>query len=278
MTLGKVTNVAQVPKRSIFRYPGGKTWLIPIIRRWLTYYHDLELLVEPFAGGGIVGLTAAAENLVRQVLLVEMDEGVAAVWLSALNGYAEWLCQKIESFKFTEDNVRQTISGSTTTLHDLAFKIIIHNRASRSGIMAEGAGLIKTGENGNGIASRWYPGTLQSRIREIRKLNNVVRFVHGDGLVVIAEHLLETTTALFIDPPYTVAGERLYRYNDIDHERLFSLASQHEGPCLLTYDDSEDVRAWVRRFGFRFRRVAMQNAHLSKKKELLISRDFGWLN
>ena len=29
-------NVASVPQRSPFRYPGGKTWLIPHIRRWLT--------------------------------------------------------------------------------------------------------------------------------------------------------------------------------------------------------------------------------------------------
>jgi len=278
MTLSKVTNVGQVPKRSIFRYPGGKTWLIPIIRKWLGSYNDLTLLVEPFAGGGIVGLTAAAEKLVQRVLLVERDEGVAAVWLAGPNASAAWLCQKIKTFNFTDANVRRTLSEGTPALSDLAFKTIIHNRASRSGIMAEGAGLIKTGENGNGIASRWYPVTLQNRIRGIKKLSNIVDFVHGDGLTVLEEHLNEATTAVFIDPPYTVASQRLYKYNDVDHERLFSLASQHEGPCLLTYDDSKEVRAWVRRYGFRFRRVAMQNAHLSEKKELLISRDFGWLN
>ena len=29
-------NVASAPQRSPFRYPGGKTWLIPYIRQWLT--------------------------------------------------------------------------------------------------------------------------------------------------------------------------------------------------------------------------------------------------
>jgi hypothetical protein len=35
-------NVASVPQRSPFRYPGGKTWLIPYIRSWLasTYEHE----------------------------------------------------------------------------------------------------------------------------------------------------------------------------------------------------------------------------------------------
>src|SRR6266446_9065771 len=56
-TANKPINVASVPQRSPFRYPGGKTWLVPYIRDWL---HDQSapvcVLVEPFAGGGIVGL------------------------------------------------------------------------------------------------------------------------------------------------------------------------------------------------------------------------------
>jgi len=34
-TTPKVVNVASVPQRSPFRYPGGKTWLIPVVRKWL---------------------------------------------------------------------------------------------------------------------------------------------------------------------------------------------------------------------------------------------------
>jgi len=30
-----IINVASVPQRSPFRYPGGKTWLIPTVRQWL---------------------------------------------------------------------------------------------------------------------------------------------------------------------------------------------------------------------------------------------------
>ena len=67
----RVVNVASVPQRSPFRYPGGKTWLIPQIRRWLdSLTRKPSLLVEPFAGGGIVGLTAAFERLADRVLLV----------------------------------------------------------------------------------------------------------------------------------------------------------------------------------------------------------------
>ena len=47
-----IVNVASVPQRSPFRYPGGKTWLIPRIRQWLRCRPCTPaLLIEPFAGG-----------------------------------------------------------------------------------------------------------------------------------------------------------------------------------------------------------------------------------
>jgi len=56
-------NVASVPQRSPFRYPGGKTWLIPTVRKWLRYDASAKGLIESFTGGGIVSLTAAFENM-----------------------------------------------------------------------------------------------------------------------------------------------------------------------------------------------------------------------
>ena len=37
-----------------------------------------RLLVEPFAGGGIVSLTAVMENLADESIMVELDKDVAA--------------------------------------------------------------------------------------------------------------------------------------------------------------------------------------------------------
>lgn len=69
-----VANVATVPQRSPLRYPGGKTWLVPHIREWLRKTAP-EILIEPFAGGAIVSLTA---------VMIELDRDVAAFWRSAL--------------------------------------------------------------------------------------------------------------------------------------------------------------------------------------------------
>ena len=79
-TTHKVVNVASVPQRSPFRYPGGKTWLIPVVRKWLKQTKSSKTIIEPFAGGAIVALTVAAERLADHVTFVELDEQVASVW------------------------------------------------------------------------------------------------------------------------------------------------------------------------------------------------------
>ena len=143
--------------------------------------------------------------------------------------------------------------------------------------MAPGSGFVKNGENGKGISSRWYPNTLAKRIEGIVALRNRIEFIEDSAFRIIESHLDDKTTAMFLDPPYTIAGRRLYQFNEIDHLKLFKLAAKHQGPVLLTYDDAREVRYLAETNGFEWKLIAMQNTHLKKKFELLISREFKWL-
>lgn len=277
-------NVASVPQRSPFRYPGGKTWLVPYIRLWLTSLPKAPaLLVEPFAGGGIVSLTVAAERLASQVLMVERDEDVGAVWQTLIddNGGGEWLAERIASFAMSSDTVAALLVASVSSVREQAFRTIVKNRVNRGGIMAPGAGLIKEGENGKGLSSRWYPQTLKRRILDILHLRDRLAFFQGDGLPFFTQYAASLKTAFFIDPPYTVAGKRagsrLYTHSAVNHEELFHLASQLAGDFLMTYDDEAEVRSLAARHRFEVRTVAMKSTHHASMKELLIGRDLGWL-
>jgi hypothetical protein len=68
---------------------------------------------------------------------------------------------------------------------DRAFRTILKNRTFHGGILAEGSGLIKDGENGKGILSRWYPETLAKRIRAIASICDRITFIKGDGIQVM---------------------------------------------------------------------------------------------
>lgn len=280
-----VVNVASVPQRSPFRYPGGKTWLVPRVRQWLTSFDARPtVLVEPFAGGGIVGLTAAFEELAEHVVLVELDKQVAAVWQTLLSGDADWLAERILSFDLTYDNVRSTLARDDGGVRERAFRAILKNRTFHGGIMAPGASLIKHGENGKGLKSRWYAETLANRIIAIGRIRNRFTFVCGDGIEVMREYARHKRAVFFIDPPYTAggtngkrAGTRLYSHHELDHERLFCTAERVAGDVLLTYDDAPDVRDLAARHSFEVECVAMKNTHHTKMMELLIGRSLSWL-
>lgn len=274
----RIVNVASVPKRSPFRYPGGKTWLVPYVRRWLqSRPQTIEELIEPFAGGGIVGLTAAFEGLARKVTLIEMDPDVAAVWGTILGKRAEWLARRILDFELTPRSVSGILDSKPRNMEERAFATIVRNRVQRGGILAPGAGWMKQGENGKGLASRWYPQTLCFRIREIAAIKDRLWLIEGDGLRYIQENSDRKEVAFFIDPPYTVAGRRLYRFCDIDHEYLFSLAKGLKGDFLITYDDTAEIRGLSKRFRLAVESIPMKNTHNREMRELLIGKNLTWL-
>jgi DNA adenine methylase len=274
----KPVNVASVPQRSPFRYPGGKTWLVPYVREWLQSRRERpSRLIEPFAGGAIISLTVAFERLAKHVLFAELDENVAAVWRVVLNGHAEWLAKQILNFDLSMDAVKRVLAQSPETIREKSFQTILRNRVQRGGIMAAGAGLIKAGENGRGLKSRWYPQTLARRIREINRLKDRLTFVEVDGFELIEEHKADKDAAFYIDPPYTLAARRLYTAWQIDHSKLFKLMSECKGEFLMSYDNTDDVAKLATTFGFQSKPIAMKNTHHAKMTELLIGKNLDWL-
>jgi DNA adenine methylase len=278
----RAVNVASVNQYSPFRYPGGKTWLVPFVIQWLINKQKRPTdFIEPFAGGAIIGLTVAIEQLAQHVTLVEIDEQVAAVWKAIIYGDYQWLAERISSFELTPDNVDEILSSTYTSVEEQAFQTILRNRVNRGGILAPGAGKIKNGENGKGLKSRWYPQTLYKRIMKIGKARERITFIEGDGLQVLEQNAGRSDVVYFIDPPYTLAGKkagsRLYTYSEIDHEKLFTVAETLQGEFLMTYDEVTAVKEMASRHGFVTEVVAMKNTHNREMTELLIGRNLEWL-
>lgn len=278
----KPVNVASVPQRSPFRYPGGKTWFVPLFRRWMqSFAAPPRVLVEPFAGGGIISLTAAFERLADRVVLVELDHQIAAVWETILEGDAEWLARRIVSFDLSVGNAKAELARKPSSRRELAFQTILKNRTAHGGILADGAGVIKHGENGKGIHSRWYPQTIAKRITNIGLVADRIRFDHGDAFAALSKFKENDQAVFFIDPPYTAggkrAGSRLYTHSEVDHASLFSMCEHLRGNFLLTYDNSDEVRTLALHHGFEARPIAMKNTHHAEMTELLIGRDLGWM-
>lgn len=275
-------NVASVPQRSPFRYPGGKTWFIPTLRKWLQAKRiKPALFIEPFAGGGIVSLTVAFENLADKVLMVEIDERVAAVWQTIFNGDAQWLAKRILNFDLNNESLAAELEREYSDCKYVAFQTILKNRTFHGGILAEGSGIIKFGENGKGVLSRWYPATLAKRIENINFIIKKIKFIKANGLEVIKKYAFCENKAFFIDPPYTAggkrAGARLYKYSELNHKELFDLCGSIKGDFVMTYDNAAEVIALTNRFKFDVRPISMKNTHHAEMTELIIGKDLSWM-
>ena len=271
-------NVATVPQRSPLRYPGGKTWLIPHIRVWLaSRTAPSPLLIEPFAGGGIVTLTAVMENLTERALMVELDADVAAFWQAALSNGTE-LIERIKAFDPTRDQVDAITRSTPVGTLERGFRTLVLNRVRRGGILAPGASLSRIGENGKGLRSRWYPETLATRLEAIQHYSCRIEFQADDGLRVLRSLGSDTLreAALFIDPPYTAAGKRagsrLYAHHSLDHAALFEFVADCDADFLMTYDYNKETLNLARRHDFHIVQVSMKNTHHARVSELVITR------
>ena len=273
-------NVAQVPQRSPLRYPGGKTWLVPHIREWLSALDSPQLLIEPFAGGGITSLTAVMEHLVPRSVMVELDRDVAAFWSTALHHTVQ-LVELVDDFRLTRENIDVLANRSPETVVDRGFRTLVLNRTRRGGILAKGAALTRIGENGKGVASRWYPETIKQRLMTIGRYASQIEFREADGIAVLEQMLtegLQPGTAVFVDPPYTAegkqAGRRLYTHYRIDHASLFNILGQiakEGGEVLATYDESPEILELIAQHSFHVVRVVMKNTHHHKIPELVVT-------
>jgi DNA adenine methylase len=270
------------PLRSPFRYPGGKSWLAPLLVEWLRQLPRPSVFVEPFLGGGSVGLAVADERLAGRVVATERDPDVAAVWSVVISPSAERLARHIETFAFSEDAVRAVLAAAPQDAVARAFRTIVWNRVSHGGRMTRRAGMLNAGERGRGISSRWYPATLAARIRAIAAYAERLDFSCGDGMDLVAAHVGDPSAFVFLDPPYTAgtkrAGTRLYTFNELDHEKLFALVTSAAAQVVLTYDDDPTVRALAAKAGLEVVEVVMRTTHHERRVELLIGNALGEVN
>jgi DNA adenine methylase len=272
----KLATVTQKPTTlSPFRYPGGKSALRKKVISWIrSLGFRVKHFVEPFAGGSSVGLAVAELDLADSVALAELDPDVAAVWSIILNGQADAFAAKVRSFVLTQMSAREILADTCRGRFDRAFRCLLQNRISRGGIIAPGAGLLNHGEAGKGIHSRWYPETLAKRIERIHAIRHRITFVEGDGIETLREFSSTPCTAAFVDPPYVAngrgAGLRLYRYHEVDCEKLFKVIRNFNGPMIITYHRSQIVEREAKAVGIKCRTVNMHTAHTIAKRQLIL--------
>jgi DNA adenine methylase len=249
---------------SPLRYPGGKGRLGPFIGRLLEDQpRHPRRYVEPFAGGSGVGLRLLFGEYIEEIVLNDLNPGIAAFWRSVFLSSRD-LVRMIWSVRPTVDEWRRQhavyLSKDTDDVM-LGFATFFLNRTNRSGILDARpiGGFDQSGKWG--ISARFNPEALASRIEMLARYSSRVTVCEQDGIDLISEFVNDEDTFVYADPPYLVRGDDLYldtlRWRD--HQRLAQILRTKEG-WLLTYDAdpriTEDLYAGLRCVEFQMSHTA----------------------
>jgi DNA adenine methylase len=261
---------------SPLRYPGGKAAMAPWLSDLFGEQHglmDVEVWLEPFAGGAGAALTLLDRDVIGEAWIVDANPAIAAFWLS-VSGDAETLAARVERTRPTMalyDSCRETLAHpDQVDTAELGYAAFIVNRCSRSGIVAPTSGPMggRTGTGEWAIDGRFTADALADRIRHVGSFGSRLRVHHGDGIAFLEEldgtAGIEDELVAFVDPPYIREGNRLYA-NGMDaaaHQRLADALNASDARWVLTYDDeptvAEELYSERRVLGYDIRNTANQ--------------------
>lgn len=230
---------------SPLRYPGGKAALAGFVAELIEAQpRRAGRYVEPFAGGAGVALRLLHDEYVDEVVLNDLDAGVAAFW-RALFGQPRELIDLVRGCVPSLDawhRQREVYLNKRGEDIELGFATFFLNRTNRSGILTARpiGGLEQTGKWP--LNARWNPDRLVDRITRAARYATRVTVCEDDGIAVITRYLRDNRTFLYADPPYInkAAGLYLDTLEWADHRRLAEALIGADN-WLLTYDSDPRV-------------------------------------
>lgn len=229
--------------QSPLRYPGAKSSLAPVIARVLEaakgsrQVPEINLLVEPFAGGASASLRLVGLGIVDRVLLADVDPLVTAFWQAAAAD-TEALIERMhdEWNRYVKlggavgvqrwDHWRRWVpprgAKPAAVRLGLAVQCLFLNRTTFSGILHGKAGPIggRKQESPYGIGCRWNPEAIEQRLRYVGHLYETGRLVDvwrkdwQQTLADVSEYypqLIPSRVVAYLDPPYLEKASHLYR-------------------------------------------------------------------
>lgn len=242
---------------SPLRYPGGKGRMAGYLGDIFVQQAgqmDIEIWVEPFAGGAGAGLTLLDSGIVSELWLTELHPPLAAFWRAVCHQGDELAARiavsaaTLRTWEESQAVLAAHQRGQQFADLDLGFAAFFVNRCARSGIMAPNVGPIG-GKHQSGrwtIGSRYNAPALAQRILHVHSLASRIRITEGDALRAIADLAssgIEDEIVLLVDPPYLVEGNRLYTngLGEEEHQELARILASCPSRWMLTYDDQSVV-------------------------------------
>lgn len=238
------------------RYPGGKARFAPFVAD-LIETNELSggHYLEPYAGGAGVALQLLFDGNVEDVHVNDADPAVYDFWIAATRR-TDALIELVETTPITMEQWarwRGVMLGRVEA-NEVArgFATLFMNRTNRSGILKGG---VIGGKNQDGpyaLDARFKRTQLIERLERIGKHADRIHVYREDALALLkrCHKFLPRAALVYLDPPYYVKGQGLYRnfYGHDDHVAVAKLiqGTRFTRPWIVSYDNAPEIRAMYR--------------------------------
>ena len=233
------------------RYPGGKARFAPFIAQvmeanGLAKGHYLE----PYAGGAGVALELLYHGHASHVHINDLDPAVHSFWV-AVTKEPDAVLKLLYDTPVTMSQWfkwRSVLRGEVEVdLVERGFATLFMNRTNRSGILKGGVigGLAQSGSYK--LDARFKKDVLAARIRKIADHTSHITVYSEDALALLQRcgTFLPKESLIYLDPPYYVKGQGLYRnfYMHDDHLQIAKALQSNRFllPWVVSYDNATEI-------------------------------------
>ncbi|PYB67477.1 DNA methyltransferase [Thermoplasma sp. Kam2015] len=240
------------PTVTPLRYPGGKTWILPYVERFLTF-HNIKLgtIFEPFGGSASVSIGILKDGFADHAVICEKDPVIVAFWKSILFHNQEFIdaVRSLDISMETWYNFKKYLEEDAYTKYDtieIGLAFLFYNRVNYSGIIKAGPIGGKRQISKYSLNCRFNVDRIIKKINDIGKFSDRITIREDDGIELIRKFNIEEyrdRSFFYIDPPYYNAGKVLYRnyFTDKEHKDLADAVVKLKVPWLVSYDDSNFI-------------------------------------
>lgn len=231
------------------RYPGGKSQFFPFVQKLMEANHLAGEYLEPYAGGAGIALELLLSGQCNKIHINDVDKAIYHFWLAITQDTDNFL-RLLQDTPITIEqwHMQKYIltNPDCFTITEHGFSTFFLNRTNRSGILKAGV-IGGLHQNGNyKLDCRFNKIDLQQRIERIASMSSKIQVYNEDAFLLLerVEDFLPKNSLIYLDPPYYVKGQGLYRnyYTHQNHVEIETVLAKLSIPWIVSYDNCIEIK------------------------------------
>lgn len=231
------------------RYPGGKGKFAPFVKDLMEANDLTGDYLEPYAGGSGVALDLLFNGHCKNIHINDFDIAVFNFWKS-VTANTECFLKLVNDTKITIDewHKQKAILAKPEDYGQLehGFATFFLNRTNRSGILKGGVIGGKHQDGNYKLDARYHKENLSKRIEKIGEYKDRINVYNHDALKLLSQvdSILPQDSLIYLDPPYYVKGQGLYRnfYLHDDHVQIRNALDEVKTKWIVSYDNCPEIK------------------------------------